>query len=97
MDFLINFDNNTGRNLPSKLIDYSITNRPVLNITQEFSSEYLIAFLKGDYGKRMILPDIEQYHIIEWEFSVFQEYQASLIFLHKDTSMQEILHSRLLQ
>lgn len=63
MDFLINFDNNTTHNSPSKLIDYAITNRPVLNITHHFNSTALLSFLQGDYRNRMILPDPEQYHI----------------------------------
>ncbi|MCF8380666.1 MAG: hypothetical protein K9H49_13905 [Bacteroidales bacterium] len=63
MDFLLNFDNNTTINVPSKLIDYAITNRPVLNITRNFNEEDMLAFLKGDYSKRMLLPDPEQYHI----------------------------------
>ena len=63
MDFLINFDNNTTLNVPSKLIDYAITYRPVLNINREFNKQTIQAFLDGDYSKRMILPDPEQYHI----------------------------------
>lgn len=63
MNFLINFDNNTKLNSPSKLIDYAITQRPVLNIKENFDSEDLKAFLKGDYSKRMSLPDPNQYHI----------------------------------
>jgi hypothetical protein len=63
MDFLINFDNNTTLNSPSKLIDYAIANRPVLNIDQNFNSEDLLAFLNKDYRKLMLLPDIAQYHI----------------------------------
>jgi len=63
MDFLINFDNNTTLNIPSKLIDYSLTGRPVLNIRREFSDVELTAFLRGDYSARMRLPDPEQYHI----------------------------------
>lgn len=63
MDFLINFDNNTSLNVPSKLIDYAILNRPVLNIAKNFTNEELLAFLKGDYTSRMQLPDPEQYHI----------------------------------
>jgi hypothetical protein len=63
MDFLINFDNNTPLNSPSKLIDYAIANCPVLNIGQHFNGEDLLAFLKRDYRKRMLLPDPEQYHI----------------------------------
>jgi hypothetical protein len=63
MDFLINFDNNTSLNSPSKLIDYVIANRPVLNITKNFNGETLLAFLKRDYEKRMLLPEPEQFHI----------------------------------
>ncbi|MGI6306873.1 MAG: glycosyltransferase [Bacteroidales bacterium] len=63
MDFLINFDNNTELNSPSKLIDYAITQRPVLNITKDFNGEDLKAFLRGDYSKKMSLPDLNQYHI----------------------------------
>lgn len=63
MDFLINFDNNTTLNVPSKLIDYSITGRPVLNITKDFSPESIEVFLKGDYSDKMDLPDPMQYHI----------------------------------
>jgi len=63
MDFLVNFDNNTSLNIPSKLIDYIITNRPVLNIDNRFDGRDLLAFLDGDYTNRMKLPDPEQYHI----------------------------------
>ena len=63
MDFLINFDNNTTLNVPSKLIDYSITGRPVLNIKKEFSAENVKNFLKGNYSDRMQLPDPMCYHI----------------------------------
>jgi len=63
MDFLINFDNNTSLNIPSKLIDYALTGRPVLNIDRDFNESDLMAFLNGDYSKRMPLPDPGQYHI----------------------------------
>jgi hypothetical protein len=63
MDFLVNFDNSTSLNVPSKLIDYAITNRPVLNINKNFDPEDILAFLRGDYNKRMYLPDPEIYHI----------------------------------
>lgn len=63
MDFLVNFDNNTTLNSPSKLIDYAIAGRPVLNIEKVFRSEYLLEFLKGDYRNKMQLPDPEIYHI----------------------------------
>jgi len=63
MDFLINFDNNTQLNVPSKLIDYSITQRPVLNIDKHFKFDDLVSFIEGDYSNRMKLPDLHQYHI----------------------------------
>jgi hypothetical protein len=63
MDFLINFDNNTSLNSPSKLIDYAITGRPVLNITREFDFAELGHFLNGNYTNSMILPDPRVYHI----------------------------------
>lgn len=63
MDFLINFDNNTTLNIPSKLIDYSITGRPVLNIRKDFSDESITAFLMGNYSSRMELPEPFHYHI----------------------------------
>jgi len=63
MDFLINFDNNTTLNSPSKLIDYAIVNRPVLNIDRNFNGKELLEFLDGDYRNRMHLPNPEQYHI----------------------------------
>ena len=63
MDFLINFDNNTTRNSPSKLIDYSICGRPVLNIRRVFNKEDLVAFLNRDYNKKMPLPAPVGFHI----------------------------------
>ena len=63
MDFLINFDNNTVLNSPSKLIDYAIVNRPVLNISQNFDSKHVLQFIEGDYANKLELPDPEQYHI----------------------------------
>jgi hypothetical protein len=63
MDFLINFDNNTLLNVPSKLIDYAIIDRPVLNIDRSFTLEDLLAFIQKDYRKKLVLPDPKQYHI----------------------------------
>ncbi|MGQ1785705.1 hypothetical protein [Saccharicrinis sp. GN24d3] len=63
MDFLLNFDNNTQLNVPSKLIDYAITGRPVLNITKGLKMEEVLAFLNKEYAGRMPLPHPEKYHI----------------------------------
>lgn len=63
MDFLINFDNNTQRNIPSKLIDYAITGRPVLNITNQFEKDKVEAFLQGNYTDKLNLPNPKNHHI----------------------------------
>ena len=54
MDFLINFDNNTSNQLPSKLIDYRIAGRPICSISpskhrQDFHT-FNNFFLNGDYS-----------------------------------------------
>lgn len=63
MDFLINFDNGTKRHSPSKLIDYAIVGRPVLNIGKDLNSETLVEFLNGDYSNQLDLPDPRKHHI----------------------------------
>lgn len=63
MDFLVNLDNNTSTQLPSKLIDYAITGRPVLNVTSDSDFKQLIDFLDGNYAGRMKLEPPEKYDI----------------------------------
>jgi len=63
MDFLINFDNNTGTQLPSKLIDYTITGRPVLNITSDTDLSLLLEFMEGNYSRKMNLEPMMNYDI----------------------------------
>jgi glycosyltransferase involved in cell wall biosynthesis len=63
MDFLINFDNNTTTQLPSKLIDYAITGRPVLNITSESDFSLLLEFLNGNYSSRLKMESPQKYNI----------------------------------
>ncbi|HLO60097.1 MAG TPA: hypothetical protein VK179_15215 [Bacteroidales bacterium] len=63
MNFLVNFDNNTLLNSPSKLIDYAIVKRPVLNVTNNFDEADLYQFMRGDFSRQMVLPDPEMYHI----------------------------------
>ncbi len=64
-DFLVNVKNNNAPNqIPSKLIDYSLVGRPILNIHPEESNyEHLMEFLEGNYANRYVVPDIERYHI----------------------------------
>jgi hypothetical protein len=63
MDFLINIDNNATHCSPSKLIDYAIAGRPIMNVDSNFDGKELLAFLNRDYSGRMVIPDIERYHI----------------------------------
>lgn len=54
MDFLINFDNTNSNQVPSKLIDYSLSERPILNIdlTSNDTTNFL-KFLKQDYTNKV--------------------------------------------
>lgn len=64
-DFLINFENiNYPTSMPSKLIDYGIANRPILNINPlKIDSKKINEFLNGDYKNRLKIKNINQYHI----------------------------------
>jgi glycosyltransferase involved in cell wall biosynthesis len=63
VDFLVNFDNNTQTALPSKLIDYAIAGRPILNIKQSLDSEEFQRFLCGNYTTAMKIENINRFHI----------------------------------
>jgi hypothetical protein len=63
MDFLVNFDNNTEVQSPSKLIDYALTGRPVLNVTNSPDHEVIRQFINGDYRRKMELGSLEQFNI----------------------------------
>lgn len=63
-DFLINISNLSSVQTPSKLIDYGIAKRPVLNISNEFKEvDYLNEFLEADYSHQTVLPDLGIYDI----------------------------------
>lgn len=63
MDFVVNFENNTSVQVPSKLIDYSIINRPVLSINSQLNSDLIMQFMYGDYSNKYKLPDLARYDI----------------------------------
>ena len=63
MDFLVNFDNNTDEQIPSKLIDYAVTGRPVLNITKNIDFNAVNDFLNAKYEKKMKFYDLKKYDI----------------------------------
>jgi glycosyltransferase involved in cell wall biosynthesis len=64
MDFLVNFNNGTTVQTPSKLIDYAIAGRPVLSIdTGKLNPLHIKQFLEGDYGNQHRIENIESYNI----------------------------------
>lgn len=67
MDFLVNINNLGGVQQPSKLIDYAIASRPVLDISthlKESEQMHTNEFLHGDYTHKKELPDLSRYNII---------------------------------
>lgn len=63
MDFVVNFDNNVNEMLPSKLIDYSLANKPILNIKNQMDRNIINQFLEGNYENKLEIKNIEQFNI----------------------------------
>lgn len=64
MDFLVNFENDTSLQLPSKLIDYYLTGRPVLSVkSYQVDTRAVDQFLNGVYDKKLKFNNIDQYRI----------------------------------
>ena len=64
MDFLINLKNDSGNQTPSKMIDYGLSKRPILDVSTAFTENEknnLLAFLHGDYSNQTIIDNLEQY------------------------------------
>ena len=65
MDFLVDFVLVSENQRSSKLIDYTLTKRPILSInTLEMDTTMVDDFLNGDYTRQLVLPDIEKYNIV---------------------------------
>lgn len=67
MDFLINIPNNSGVQQPSKLIDYALSKRPILNVSSCFTEEEQCSFnefIRGDYVHQLVVQDIEKFNIV---------------------------------
>ena len=63
MDFLLNLENTSNTQLPSKLIDYGMVERPVFSCNKEnFSEQKMLDYLNGNYHDSMVI-DIEKYKI----------------------------------
>ncbi len=63
-DFLVNFENNTVVQSPSKLIDYALSKRPILSVNSlQINKKDINEFLNRNYVNQLIIKDIEQYNI----------------------------------
>lgn len=65
MDFLINLDNyNTNSQLPSKLIDYAITGRPILSLNpKNIDKQKIDQFFNKNYNDKHEIKNLDKYHI----------------------------------
>ena len=65
MDFLVNISNvNSPNQLPSKLIDYGIAGRPILDVNPINSNTNQIdEFMSGDYSSALKIANLQDYHI----------------------------------
>jgi hypothetical protein len=64
MDFLLNFENKSPLMMPSKLIDYYLAGRPVLNISSNgLDTDKINHFLEGNYEDRLRYNGVDQYRI----------------------------------
>lgn len=64
-DFLLNIENLSAVQSPSKLIDYVISGRPVFSFksgSNDFKMTFL-RFLEGDYEESLMLPSIDDFNI----------------------------------
>ena len=64
MDFLLNLENGTSVQTPSKLIDYALTRRPILSVdSQNLDTATIDQFLEGDYSNRKRIDNLDRYNI----------------------------------
>jgi len=64
MDFLLNLNNGTVNQTPSKLIDYSLVKKPILDIQAEKPDFKIIdEFLNGDYHNSFVVKELEKFSI----------------------------------
>ena len=64
VDFLINIQNGSAVQSPSKLIDYYLTRRPIINISSSFEEKDAFEeFFNGNYCHQYVLDNPEQYNI----------------------------------
>lgn len=63
-DFLINMTNPSTIQTPSKLIDYGISGRPVLDVDNDFRDDTAFReFMAGDYHRQHVIESLDSYRI----------------------------------
>lgn len=63
-DFLINIPNASTVQSPSKLIDYGIASRPILDIDNTFSDDTIFQeFIRRDYSSKHVIDDLDCFRI----------------------------------
>ena len=66
VDFLINLKNPDAMQLPSKIIDYLQANRPIMEVSSNFSEQEIaifMEFINGNYNNQLSGFDIQHYNI----------------------------------
>lgn len=64
LEFVVNFENAGTKQIPSKIIDYVITQRPILNVSSSsFNKQVVEEFLYGNYENGLKIDNPEQYRI----------------------------------
>lgn len=65
MDFLINFENKSDVQKPSKLIDYALLQRPTLSLKPfDINKTGIDEFLQGNYTQQLKVNDVAKFNII---------------------------------
>lgn len=65
VDFLLNIENESENQTPSKLIDYSLSGRPILSISMKnIDNKKFNDFLNGIYHDEFKVHDLERYNIV---------------------------------
>jgi len=64
MDFLVNLENTTTVQVPSKLIDYALLERPILSVKPfDIDKKIVDEFILGNYRNTLKIKNIEDYNI----------------------------------
>ena len=65
VDFLLNIENESENQTPSKLIDYSLSGRPILSLSMKnIDKKKFNDFLNGIYHDEFKVHDLERYNIV---------------------------------